>query len=198
MVLTSTPPGRPRFQVIFKEIECCSELPGNTFCVITMNQGCKLMSSVLSPQILMSAVRPRAPTVAVKTHLEASAVSVTMVTSSRTTPVQVNTLIWSMIKNWPGNRGITECVCVCSDVNECAEPSQCPGQMCVNSVGSYRCVSCRPGYTLTNRQCTGTHTHVLTSVHEQPDSLPNTQKAVSFCSIIRFTKCLKANKQPRY
>ncbi|KAG7224436.1 hypothetical protein INR49_015066 [Caranx melampygus] len=42
----------------------------------------------------------------------------------------------------------------CTDVDECAEPSQCPGQMCVNSVGSYRCVSCQPGFTLTNRKCT--------------------------------------------
>lgn len=61
--------------------------------------------------------------------------------------------------------------CVCSDVDECADPSQCPGQMCVNALGSYRCVSCRAGYTLINRQCTGafnnknnfkhtrTHTH---------------------------------------
>uniref|UniRef100_A0A3B5B9V6 Latent-transforming growth factor beta-binding protein 4-like n=1 Tax=Stegastes partitus TaxID=144197 RepID=A0A3B5B9V6_9TELE len=39
-------------------------------------------------------------------------------------------------------------------VDECAEPSQCPGQMCVNSVGSYRCVSCQRGYTLTDRHCT--------------------------------------------
>ncbi|XP_047247089.1 latent-transforming growth factor beta-binding protein 1-like isoform X3 [Girardinichthys multiradiatus] len=63
-------------------------------------------------------------------------------------------------ENTPGSY---QCVCrhgyrlqnnTCTDVDECAEPSQCPGQMCVNSVGSYRCVSCRPGYTLTNRQCT--------------------------------------------
>ncbi|KAF0030959.1 hypothetical protein F2P81_017690 [Scophthalmus maximus] len=68
-------------------------------------------------------------------------------------------------------RNITKQICCCSrvgkawgpdcqrcpyfgsDIDECVEPSQCPGQMCVNSVGSYRCVSCRPGYTLTNRQC---------------------------------------------
>uniref|UniRef100_A0AAQ5YXM0 Latent-transforming growth factor beta-binding protein 1 n=1 Tax=Amphiprion ocellaris TaxID=80972 RepID=A0AAQ5YXM0_AMPOC len=63
-------------------------------------------------------------------------------------------------ENTPGSY---RCVCrhgyklqnnTCTDVDECSEPSQCPGQMCVNSVGSYRCVSCRPGYTLTNRQCT--------------------------------------------
>ncbi|XP_047191424.1 latent-transforming growth factor beta-binding protein 4 isoform X2 [Scophthalmus maximus] len=62
-------------------------------------------------------------------------------------------------ENTPGSY---RCVCrhgyklhnnTCTDIDECVEPSQCPGQMCVNSVGSYRCVSCRPGYTLTNRQC---------------------------------------------
>ncbi|XP_031162558.2 latent-transforming growth factor beta-binding protein 4 isoform X1 [Sander lucioperca] len=62
-------------------------------------------------------------------------------------------------ENTPGSY---QCVCrhgyklqnnTCTDVDECAEPSQCPGQMCVNTVGSYRCVSCRPGYTLINRQC---------------------------------------------
>ncbi|XP_055369679.1 latent-transforming growth factor beta-binding protein 1-like [Betta splendens] len=63
-------------------------------------------------------------------------------------------------ENTPGSY---RCVCrngyrlrnhTCADVDECAEASQCPGQMCVNSVGSYHCVSCQPGYTLTNRQCT--------------------------------------------
>uniref|UniRef100_A0A672YAX8 Latent-transforming growth factor beta-binding protein 4 n=1 Tax=Sphaeramia orbicularis TaxID=375764 RepID=A0A672YAX8_9TELE len=63
-------------------------------------------------------------------------------------------------ENTPGSY---RCVCrhgyklsrnTCIDVDECAEPSQCPGQMCINTMGSYRCVSCRPGYTLTNRQCT--------------------------------------------
>ncbi|XP_061916705.1 latent-transforming growth factor beta-binding protein 4 isoform X4 [Entelurus aequoreus] len=63
-------------------------------------------------------------------------------------------------ENTPGS---FRCVCrhgyklknnTCTDVDECAEPSQCPDQVCVNSVGSYRCVSCQTGYTLTNRQCT--------------------------------------------
>uniref|UniRef100_A0A3B3CJF3 Latent-transforming growth factor beta-binding protein 4 n=2 Tax=Oryzias melastigma TaxID=30732 RepID=A0A3B3CJF3_ORYME len=63
-------------------------------------------------------------------------------------------------ENTPGS---FRCVCrlgyrlqnhTCTDVDECAEPSRCPGQMCVNSAGSYRCVSCRSGYKLTNRQCT--------------------------------------------
>ncbi|XP_058489701.1 latent-transforming growth factor beta-binding protein 4 isoform X3 [Solea solea] len=62
-------------------------------------------------------------------------------------------------ENTPGSY---HCVCrhgyklqnnTCTDVDECAEPSQCPGQMCVNSMGSYRCMSCRLGYTLKNRQC---------------------------------------------
>ncbi|KAM6933363.1 latent-transforming growth factor beta-binding protein 4 [Xenentodon cancila] len=63
-------------------------------------------------------------------------------------------------ENTPGGY---RCICrhgyklqnnTCTDVDECAEPSQCPGQMCVNSLGSYRCVSCRQGYRLTNRHCT--------------------------------------------
>uniref|UniRef100_A0A3Q3N141 Latent-transforming growth factor beta-binding protein 4 n=1 Tax=Mastacembelus armatus TaxID=205130 RepID=A0A3Q3N141_9TELE len=75
-------------------------------------------------------------------------------------------------ENTPGS---FRCVChhgyklqnnTCADIDECAEPYQCPGQMCMNSVGSYRCVSCQPGYTLTNRQCTGiTHTHTRTHAH---------------------------------
>ena len=48
------------------------------------------------------------------------------------------------------------CVCVCvSDVDECEDPLLCPGQECVNSQGSYRCVSCQPGYQLINRLCAG-------------------------------------------
>ncbi|XP_024910631.1 latent-transforming growth factor beta-binding protein 1 isoform X1 [Cynoglossus semilaevis] len=42
----------------------------------------------------------------------------------------------------------------CTDVDECVDPLQCPGQECINSQGSYRCRSCQPGYTLTNRRCT--------------------------------------------
>lgn len=45
--------------------------------------------------------------------------------------------------------------CDISDVNECEDPAQCPGQECVNSQGSYRCVSCRPGFNLRNGACAG-------------------------------------------
>ncbi|XP_043120290.1 latent-transforming growth factor beta-binding protein 4 isoform X2 [Puntigrus tetrazona] len=41
----------------------------------------------------------------------------------------------------------------CTDVDECVDPLRCPGQECVNSQGSYRCVSCRPGFDLLNGQC---------------------------------------------
>ncbi|XP_067101951.1 LOW QUALITY PROTEIN: latent-transforming growth factor beta-binding protein 4 [Osmerus mordax] len=63
-------------------------------------------------------------------------------------------------ENTPGS---FKCVCrtgyklqgnTCTDVDECLEPSQCPGQTCINSQGSYRCVSCKPGFQLTHRQCT--------------------------------------------
>ncbi len=46
-------------------------------------------------------------------------------------------------------------VCDVPDVNECEDPLQCPGQECVNSQGSYRCVSCRPGFSLKNGACSG-------------------------------------------
>ncbi|KAJ7990338.1 hypothetical protein DPEC_G00299260 [Dallia pectoralis] len=61
------------------------------------------------------------------------------------------------------SQGSYSCVCltgyrlrgdVCADVDECADPSQCPGQECVNTGGSYKCVSCRRGFGLVNRQCT--------------------------------------------
>ncbi|XP_066560038.1 latent-transforming growth factor beta-binding protein 4 isoform X2 [Amia ocellicauda] len=41
----------------------------------------------------------------------------------------------------------------CTDINECENPGHCPGQECVNSRGSYRCVPCRSGYRLQNGRC---------------------------------------------
>ncbi|KAK2894957.1 hypothetical protein Q8A67_012186 [Cirrhinus molitorella] len=64
-----------------------------------------------------------------------------------------------LCENTPGS---FRCVCrtgyrlqggTCTDVNECEDPLQCPGQECVNSQGSYRCVSCRPGFSLKNGVC---------------------------------------------
>ncbi|KTG05427.1 hypothetical protein cypCar_00042929, partial [Cyprinus carpio] len=43
----------------------------------------------------------------------------------------------------------------CIDIDECVDPLRCPGQECVNSQGSYRCVSCKPGFDLLNGQCSG-------------------------------------------
>ncbi|XP_060929872.1 latent-transforming growth factor beta-binding protein 4 [Limanda limanda] len=62
--------------------------------------------------------------------------------------------------NTPGSY---RCVCrhgyrltgnTCTDVDECDDPLQCPGQECINTQGSYRCASCQPGYGLSNRLCT--------------------------------------------
>uniref|UniRef100_A0A3B4TVW3 Latent-transforming growth factor beta-binding protein 4 n=1 Tax=Seriola dumerili TaxID=41447 RepID=A0A3B4TVW3_SERDU len=38
-------------------------------------------------------------------------------------------------------------------VDECVQVSQCPGQQCVNTVGSYLCVSCQPGYSRNDGSC---------------------------------------------
>uniref|UniRef100_A0A6Q2ZDR1 Latent transforming growth factor beta binding protein 4 n=1 Tax=Esox lucius TaxID=8010 RepID=A0A6Q2ZDR1_ESOLU len=64
-------------------------------------------------------------------------------------------------ENTPGSY---QCVCrsgfkledsACIDINECEEPSQCPGQQCVNSVGSYKCIACKVGHSLQNGVCSG-------------------------------------------
>ncbi|XP_059420517.1 latent-transforming growth factor beta-binding protein 4-like isoform X3 [Carassius carassius] len=60
------------------------------------------------------------------------------------------------------NMGSYSCVCragfrlegnICKDVNECETELQCPGKECVNSVGSFECVSCQPGFELFDGQC---------------------------------------------
>ncbi|XP_016386062.1 latent-transforming growth factor beta-binding protein 4-like isoform X1 [Sinocyclocheilus rhinocerous] len=60
------------------------------------------------------------------------------------------------------NMGSYSCVCrpgfrlernICTDVNECENELQCPGKECVNSVGSFKCVSCQPGFELLDGQC---------------------------------------------
>ncbi|XP_051580184.1 latent-transforming growth factor beta-binding protein 4-like isoform X3 [Myxocyprinus asiaticus] len=57
--------------------------------------------------------------------------------------------------------GSYSCVCrsgfrldgnLCIDVNEC-ENEQCPGKACVNLVGSFKCVSCQPGFEVLNGYC---------------------------------------------
>lgn len=42
-----------------------------------------------------------------------------------------------------------------ADVNECEAGEPCPGQQCVNTEGSYSCVSCQQGYHTVNGKCAG-------------------------------------------
>ncbi|XP_073706971.1 latent-transforming growth factor beta-binding protein 4 isoform X2 [Garra rufa] len=60
------------------------------------------------------------------------------------------------------NMGSYSCLCrpgfrlegnICKDVNECENELQCPGKQCVNSVGSFKCVSCQPGFQILDGQC---------------------------------------------
>ncbi|XP_068560985.1 latent-transforming growth factor beta-binding protein 4 isoform X2 [Cebidichthys violaceus] len=64
-----------------------------------------------------------------------------------------------LCENTPGSY---RCVCrrgyrlsgnTCTDVDECEDPLQCPGQQCFNTEGWYRCVSCQPGFGLLNGLC---------------------------------------------
>ncbi|XP_039503316.1 latent-transforming growth factor beta-binding protein 4 isoform X1 [Pimephales promelas] len=63
------------------------------------------------------------------------------------------------------NVGSFSCLCppgfrlegnICEDVNECENELQCPGRECVNSVGSFKCVSCQPGFELLDGHCQDT------------------------------------------
>ncbi|KAM9481109.1 latent-transforming growth factor beta-binding protein 4 isoform 1-T1 [Clarias gariepinus] len=58
--------------------------------------------------------------------------------------------------------GSFRCVCrtgyklqnnTCTDIDECDDPLRCPGKECINTQGSYSCVSCKPGFGLLNGQC---------------------------------------------
>lgn len=46
-----------------------------------------------------------------------------------------------------------------ADINECEAGEPCPGQQCVNTEGSYSCVSCQQGYHTVNSECAGEHIH---------------------------------------
>jgi len=46
-------------------------------------------------------------------------------------------------------------VCFLADVNECVDPSPCRSGKCVNTLGSYKCVSCGDGYQPRNGRCIG-------------------------------------------
>ncbi|XP_058243291.1 latent-transforming growth factor beta-binding protein 4-like isoform X4 [Hemibagrus wyckioides] len=41
----------------------------------------------------------------------------------------------------------------CTDIDECDDSLRCPGKECINTQGSYNCVSCKPGFGLLNGQC---------------------------------------------
>uniref|UniRef100_A0A671KYG6 Latent-transforming growth factor beta-binding protein 3-like n=1 Tax=Sinocyclocheilus anshuiensis TaxID=1608454 RepID=A0A671KYG6_9TELE len=42
---------------------------------------------------------------------------------------------------------------LCEDINECSDPSICPNEQCENTVGSYECIPCQPGYQAQRGVC---------------------------------------------
>lgn len=41
----------------------------------------------------------------------------------------------------------------CEDINECLEPDICPNEQCENTIGSYECLPCQPGYQAKRGVC---------------------------------------------
>lgn len=63
----------------------------------------------------------------------------------------------------------SHCLCCCclsnADINECSDPSICPNEQCENTVGSYECIPCQPGYQAQGGVCYGLNTYTHTETH---------------------------------
>uniref|UniRef100_A0A8C1FLU4 Latent transforming growth factor beta binding protein 3 n=1 Tax=Cyprinus carpio carpio TaxID=630221 RepID=A0A8C1FLU4_CYPCA len=53
----------------------------------------------------------------------------------------------------PGFRSKSRRQPLCEDINECLDPSICPNEQCENTVGSYECIPCQPGYQAQGGVC---------------------------------------------
>uniref|UniRef100_A0A673Y713 Latent-transforming growth factor beta-binding protein 1 n=1 Tax=Salmo trutta TaxID=8032 RepID=A0A673Y713_SALTR len=56
------------------------------------------------------------------------------------------------------------CIGKAAYIDECEDPSQCPGQRCVNSEGSYKCIACKAGHVMQDGLCTGKTSCLLGSI----------------------------------
>ncbi|TRY57352.1 hypothetical protein DNTS_024943 [Danionella cerebrum] len=53
----------------------------------------------------------------------------------------------------PGFRSKLRRQPLCEDINECVDPSTCPDEQCENTIGSYECIPCQPGYQAQGGVC---------------------------------------------
>ncbi|XP_018937077.2 latent-transforming growth factor beta-binding protein 3-like isoform X2 [Cyprinus carpio] len=53
----------------------------------------------------------------------------------------------------PGFRSKSRRQPLCEDIYECSDPSVCPNEQCENTVGSYECIPCQPGYQAQGGVC---------------------------------------------
>lgn len=141
----------------------------------------------------MSVARPPTyvPMVAVKTPRVATSVFVAPGSNYRTASVLVRLHVSDFCMSLhDGSRFHITVWCVTStcfilDVDECEDPSQCPGQRCVNSEGSYKCIACKAGHSMQDGLCAGKTSCLLGSI---------SSKFKAFCPYSRhvFPRCFIA------
>ncbi|KTG42353.1 hypothetical protein cypCar_00019344, partial [Cyprinus carpio] len=68
----------------------------------------------------------------------------------------------------PGFRSKSRRQPLCEDINECLDPSICPNEQCENTVGSYECIPCQPGYQAQGGVCYGLNAYTHTEIHVYP------------------------------
>lgn len=60
-------------------------------------------------------------------------------------------------------------LCPGADIDECRDPSSCPNGVCVNTLGSFRCQVCGPGFRPVGERCVGKATsHPIIAVAPVP------------------------------
>lgn len=138
-------------------------------------------------QMSMSVARPPTyvPMVAVKTPRVATSVFVAPGSNYRTASVLVRLHVSDFYMMTHAPYHSVRCVtstCFILDIDECEDHSQCPGQRCVNSEGSYKCIACKAGHVMQDGLCTGKTSCLLGSISSKiKEFCPCSQHVFSRC-----------------
>ena len=137
----------------------------------------------------MSVARPPTyvPTVAVKTLRVATGVFVAPGSNRRAASVLVRLHVSDFYMMTRAPYHSARCVtstCFILDLDECEDPSQCPGQRCVNSEGSYKCIACKAGHGMRDGLCAGKTSCLLGSMSSQIEAFCPCSRRVFFHCVL--------------